>query len=334
MGPLSLGDMGQAFLLRRQTVDLKSALQTGLTEVTTGRAADLARKVGGDYSALAGIDASLARLDAYRRAGAEAGLMAGAAQTALGTLDDLASDLAPTLLKAASTANPALTNTVAADGHERFRTALSLLNARVGDRSVFAGQATDRLAVADAETILMALEAAIAPATLAQDIETAVSSWFDDPLGFEATAYLGGPALSPAVVAEGENARLDVTATNPAVRDTLKGLAMAALLDRGTLAGAPAARADLARRAGEALINAQTGRTALSARIGIAEAKIADAAIRNEAEASSLDIARAGIVSVDPYEAASRLQDTQTQLETIYALTARLSRLSLTDFLR
>jgi flagellar hook-associated protein 3 FlgL len=334
MSLVSLGDMAQSYLLRRQTVAVKSDLQRHLTEVTTGQAADLTRQVRGDFSALGGIDASLARLQGYKSATTELGLMAGAMQTALGTIDDLASSLAPTLLNAASGSNPTLVNVAVADASQRFATTISTLNARVGDRTLFAGQGTQGPAVADAGTILAALETAIVGALTAGDVATAVSDWFDDPLGYQAAAYQGASAFSPIALAEGEAARLDVTALDPAIKDTLKGLAMAALLHRGALATTPVARADLARKAGEALVSGQTGRTELAAHLGVTEAQIAAAATRNEAETSSLNIARAAIVSVDPYEAASQLERTQTQLETLYALTARLSRLSLVDFLK
>jgi flagellar hook-associated protein 3 FlgL len=37
---------------------------------------------------------------------------------------------------------------------------------------------------------------------------------------------------------------------------------------------------------------------------------------------------------VDPYEAATKLEAAQSQLEALYTVTARLSRLNLVDFLR
>jgi flagellar hook-associated protein 3 FlgL len=46
-----------------------------------------------------------------------------------------------------------------------------------------------------------------------------------------------------------------------------------------------------------------------------------------------LQIARVGLVSVDPYAATSALTATQSQLESLYAVTARVSRLSLANYL-
>ncbi len=334
MALVSLGDMAQTFLMRRQTVDTKVALQQHLTEVTTGQAADLTRQVRGDHSALNGIDASLTRLQGYASVTAEVGLMAQATQTALGTVNDLAADLAPMLLSAASPGNGTQLNATASEAGQSFATAVSTLNARIGDRSLFAGQATQGRALVDADAILSALQTAISGLVTVQDVATAVTTWFADPAGYAAVAYRGAGSLAPLDLADGEQAQVGVTAMDPAIRNTLTGFAMAALLDRGVFAGVPAARAQLADRAGQMLLSGQADRTQMAADLGVVEAQIGSASTRNMAETSALGIARLAIVSVDPYEAATRLQETQTQLETLYTLTARLSRLSLVDFLR
>lgn len=334
MGLVSLGDMAQSFMLRRQSVALKSDLQRLSTEMATGRVADTAARVSGDLGPVSGIDASLARLKGYGAVTAEAGLFAGSMQTALGVVDDLSSALSRTLLAASSSSSQSLVDATGRDSRSRLETALSALNTRVGDRSVFGGVATNGPATAPAETIMLALDTAILGATTVQDIETAVTDWFNAPTGFAALGYAGGAALAPVNIAPGEEANLDITATDPAIRATLKGLAMAALLDRGVLAGQPAARQDLAKRAGLSLLESQSERTFLAARLGAAEAQIDAAASRNAAETSSLQIARSDITAADPFETASRLQETQQQLEKIYAITARITRLSLMDYLR
>lgn len=331
---VSLGDMAHAFMLRRQNTAMKADIQRLATEVTTGLTTDVGKTVRGDVSPLAAIQTSLTRIDAYRAVTAEVGLTAGAMQTALATVEDLATGLAPSLLSGTNSGETALIGGVAADARQRFETAVSALNARLGDRTLFAGDRPDGPALAGADTILTALESEIAGLTTAADIATAIAAWFDAPTGFAATAYLGGAPTAPVPIAPGDSAELTLTAADPVLRDTLRGLAMAALLDRSVLPAAPAERADLARIAGETLMESQTGRALLAARVGTIEARIEAAATRNAAEASGLEIARAGLLSVDPYETATALERTQTQLETLYAITARLSRLSLVDFLR
>ena len=64
------------------------------------------------------------------------------------------------------------------------------------------------------------------------------------------------------------------------------------------------------------------------------EARVEDAAARLSARGTALEIARNDMSAADPYETATKLQNVQLQLETHYTLTARLSRLSLTEYLR
>ncbi|WP_102224058.1 flagellin [Acidimangrovimonas sediminis] len=334
MALVSLGDMAQSFMLRNQNTQLKSNLQRHMQEVTTGRAQDLGKRVAGNYAPLAGIERSLARLGAYATATDEAALMTDAMQTALTSVNDLVEGLTSGLWTSAQARQSAHVDALGADAASRFASALSQLNGQVGDRTMFAGTATDGPALAGSETILAALDTAISGATTADDVARAVSDWFDDPAGFATVGYLGNTQdLAPVTIGDGTRLSSGIRADNTAIRDTLKGLAMAAMLDRGALSGDADGRANLATRAGEKLTAATSDLTDLQARLGVSQARIEEAATRNTAEASSLQVARAGIVSVDPYDAASALQETQTQLETLYAITARLQGLSLMDYL-
>lgn len=334
MAMISLGDLAQSFMLRRQNTDLKSDLQRLSSELTTGYAVDTGRQVGGDYSPLAGIDASLSRLQGYKSTTSEAALLTGAMQTVLNTVESMTSTLGPALLAASSGTTTSQVNAISAEARQKFETAVALYNTDLAGRSLFAGVATDRVATSDAETLLALLETEIVGAISGADVASRVTNWFNSPTGYATSGYLGGNPLAPVSVAPGDTADLGFTAADAGIRDTLKGLAMAALLDRGALAGNAPARADLARRAGESLVNSATVRADMSARLGTVEAQIEAASVRNGAETTALQMARNGIMAVDPYETASKLEATRQQLETLYTLTARISRLSLVDFLR
>lgn len=334
MSMIYLGDLAQNFVLRRHNTDLKADLQRLSTELSTGNAVDIGRQVGGDYSPLAGIDASLSRLQGYRSSTSEAALLSGTMQTVLSTIENMTSTLGPQLLAASSGTTATQVNAVGGEARQKLETALALYNTDLAGRSLFAGVATDGAATITAEDLLSTLETEIIGATSGVDIEGRVTNWFNSATGYSANGYLGAEAMAPISVSPGESADLGFTAADPGIRDTLKGLAMAALLDRGALAGNATERASLARRAGESLVTSATARADMAARLGTVEAQIEAATMRNSAETSALQIARNGITAVDPYETASRLEATRQQLETLYTLTARISRLSLVDFLR
>jgi len=331
-GPLPTGAyLGGA--LARQGATLRAELQNAATEMTTGIREDAGKAVRGDFGALASIDHALARLAGQAAVTAETALTAAAMQGALTVIGDGASGLATNLMRDTGLAVPEELAAVAQDATRRFETAIAALNTRVADRAVFGGTLPETAPLPDAGTLLAALDAATAGAATVEDVVTAVSDWFDDPAGY-AAHYAGGGARGPLPVAAGETVSLPVTALDPAIRETLKGLATAALLDRGLFANQPEARAGVARAAGEMLLASADDRAVLAARVGTVEAQVEAAQSRNAGESAALDLARAGIVAADPYETAARLQDVEARLESLYVLTARLSGLSLTGYLR
>ena len=333
MRSVGFGDGALAAALGRQVTSTKAEVGRLSIEATTGVARDLGHHLRGDLGALAGLQGDLGRLAAYGVNAATAALQAASMQTALEALDGSAADYATALVTAASSSQPAQLSSVIGEGEQRFSAAIAALNTRVGARSLFAGVAVENAALAAPGAILDRLQTLTAAAQGADELEAIVTAWFADPAGFAAEGYTGGGPQGPVAVAAGEEVALDVTATDPLLHGTLAGLAIAALLDRGSFAGDAGVRADLARRAGETLLEAQTDRAALAARLGSAEATIADAAARNAAETSAHELARAELISVDPYEAATGLQAARDRLETLYSITARLSRLSLLDYL-
>ncbi len=333
MSFVSLGDLSRSFGLRNQTTVLKADLDRRAFEATTGKVADAGRHLGGNFTSLSAIDSSLARLTAVRSATTDLALMTQSMQESLSTLSELATGLASTLVSLSPQATATSVTAVGQEARERFRTAVAALNLRVGDRSLFAGNETQRAALAPPEEILDALAAAAAGATSAADVEAALVAWADDAAGFAAQAYRGGAALDPVPIGAEDSVRIDQTAADPAIRATLVALGMAALLDRGILAGDPLERAKLAVRAGERLIEGSAARTEMAARLGSAEQRIEAASTRNEAERTALRIARSELVEVDGYEASTALTDAEARLDTIYAITARLQRLSLADYL-
>jgi flagellar hook-associated protein 3 FlgL len=331
----SIGDRAMTVRMQRHTGALKAAMQRASDEVTTGRSADPARRLRGDLGPLAALDTALSRIGAWRGAAQAATTTLAAIQTTLSATDARAAALTPDLLSAASAGQEPQLSVIAAEARAAFEGAVAALNVQAGGRSVFAGAASDGPAVAGPAVMLDALMVAAAGAGSAAAAAAAVRDWFADPAGFAATGWLGSDTpLGPVQLGEGETVSIDIRATEPSIRDTLAGLAMAALVDRGLFPGQPALRAGLVREAADALIGASAARAETMARTGVLEARVARADTAAAAQRSAFTVARAGMVEVDGYAAATELEAAQTQVETIYALTARLARLSLADFLR
>jgi flagellar hook-associated protein 3 FlgL len=331
---ISIGDLAQSFVLRRHNADLKSDITRLTQEMTTGLHTDPAKHLSGDVSQLTGIDSAIARLGGYSRAASDLGFFTGAMQTALGAVQDLTTDLVPSLLAVTSIGNTGAMATVSREAKQAFTAVVGLYNTRLGDRALFAGDETATTPLIPADQILQQMVNLTAGALTVQDVETALDAWLAAPTGFLATAYQGGNPIVGVAVAPGQSVAVPVTAADPAIRETLKGLGMAALMQQGLFSGDPALQSALIRRSGEVLAAGQNNRALLAGELGTTEGQIEDARSRNSVEESALQIARLSLVSIDPYDAAARLQEAQGQLETLYTLTARLARLSLVDFLR
>lgn len=335
MNLVSLGDMAQSFLLRRQSFAAKLDITRLSTELRTGRTADLGRHLSGDLVPISALDSSLSRLKGFSTVTKDAGVYLGAMQATLGSFTQLGGDLSRVLMTAASGQTALGVDAAGLKAEQSFQTAVSMLNTQVGGQTLFAGDRTQGAAIAGADAILLQIEAAITSsgAVSAQDVEVAVANWFAAPTGFGSAGYLGGPPRSALQIAPGESVSLDISAADPALIKNLQALATAALLGRGLFAGQPAVRQDLANRTGVALLEGQSDLTYLSARLGNKEAQVDDAATRNIAESTSLEMARNALVAIDPYETATLLQESQARLEKIFLITARMSKLSLTEYM-
>ena len=201
---------------------------------------------------------------------------------------------------------------------------------------MFGGNDLNTAPMADPDVMLDELRLAVAGLTTAADIETAIDTWFDAPAGgFETTGYLGDETgVMTRTIDATQSVDVDVRADDQVLRDTLKALAKGALAADATLTIDIDTRQALQQQAGVDLLTVAAPMANLQARLGYAEGQVEEASVRIAAQQSSYGIARNDLVSADPFETAIRLQAVQQQLETQYTLTARLSRLSLTEYLR
>lgn len=335
MSLISTGDLSQSFQLRRDNGRLKADLQRLTQELSSGRIADLPKSLRGDLRPLTAIERSIALVTSYQTATAEAATFAESAQSALGEVAREANDLSGALLIHKTALLPFQLNVSASKAAEAFETQVARLNAQVAGRSIFGGIATNGPPLRSGEEILTELVTVTAGATTAADVEAALDTWFGPGGGYETFAYLGSTtSLAPMRLSDQDDVSFQATALSDEIRDSLKATAMSAVLDRGVLAGSESERRALAVRSGEALIGSADRLTALRSEIGVFEAQIDRARVRNASELSAAEAARAALVEADPFRVAAELQTVQTQIEALYAVTARVSRLSLVAYLR
>jgi flagellar hook-associated protein 3 FlgL len=315
---------------------VKSDLARLAQELASGQKADISTSGSGDFGPIIGLERSLKANQAYQTAATEAGLFATSMQASLEQVQNYAAELAPSLLMAGSSQSELVIGINTEDAKSKFDAVISALNTRVADRYAFSGASTDRPALSDANTMLADLQIAIAAETTAVGVVAAADLWFDIPAGgFNTIAYIGSNSpMAPFGLSDNDTVDLGLTAAEPGIRATLKAFGLAVLIGEGALAPNTDERAALATITGENMLSGDYDLTIVRARVGSGEARIDDAGARNEAEKYSLEIARNEITAVDAYQTATELEALTGQLETLYTLTVRLSRLSLSEYLR
>lgn len=333
----SLSDLARSLYLRRDNAQLKTDMFEATRELSTGQHANLVTHLSGDLGPLADIERSLKTTESFLVAISEQRLRADTAQDALGSIRDVLSQAAGPLLLVQEASDAGLIQNAGVDALARFSSVVGTLNTSVGGASLFAGIASDRPALASADTILSELvsEISAAGATTAQSVGAVVDAWFAPGGGYETVGYTGGARPADGVlIAEGAVAQPLQTAQAAEIREALSSLALAALIGRGVLDASPDEQATLARDSGLRLIQVDESIVRLQADLGTQQSRISFSEAENRARLESLEMHRAELVGVDPFDAATRVQETQAQLESLYAMTARISRLSLTEYLR
>lgn len=182
------------------------------------------------------------------------------------------------------------------------------------------------------------------PLTTLADVQTAIANLkaaFADADGvnpnrnFEATFYNGAPSGSPPLTArtsETQTLSQPAQANDPAMRDLIRGLAMLSAVDAGQIPDEQAQEVWMTE-ARTAIANGLEGLTDLETVTGLRRGQLQDTINAQQSRAQFLDGERLKLEGVDQYDAATRLAQLQNQLESSFAVTARLSRLSFLNYL-
>lgn len=335
MRSANLGDMAQNYILQRRNAQLKVEMNRLTEELATGKTAEARDVLNGNYAYLTELEKSKQALDAFKVSTTEAGHLASGMQSAVDRISVVAQELSASLLLAQSISLGSGQSISGVDqAYQTLDTVLGSLNTEVAGRSLFSGTATDTSPLRNVDDVLAGVRTAISGALTPDDMIAAAQLWFDDPAGFAATLYQGSPdGLSAIRLSDTESVSLDIKATDPALRNVVMNAALAALADDPAFALSQAEQIELHAKVGGQMLAAQGEAIFLQGRIGFAEERIDQAAARNASESVGIEYAVTELLSVDPYDTATKLEAVQFQLQSLYAVTVRMSQLSLVNYL-
>ncbi|WP_339761230.1 flagellin [uncultured Sulfitobacter sp.] len=348
----------QSLRQRETTSRLAAQISDTSYEVTTGLKANPYDALGHKSADAIAIRMQIVRNDGFLASNA---LLDGrflAVETSLGAIRDAGQDVLEQSFLAQSSAGQ-----TSAQLSQAARSAIDTLIGRSGvsDSSgyLMSGTATDTKPMQGWDTPHP--DTGLSPSGIVDDVvsgglntladvQTAIDAMKDifndlnagDPArNFEASFYNGTPATdgggqpnSPltARISETETIAQTAQANNPAMRDLLRGLAMLSAVDVNQISD-PDAREAWASEARDAIASGLSGLTELETNTGLKRTRLADTIAAQEGRGGFLDSERLLLEGTDQYDAATRLTQLQTQLESSYAVTARLSNMSFLNFM-
>lgn len=330
----SYGDMAQYRFLRTRSVDLNEQLDALTEEMSTGIASNMVERLGGELGFATALERNISKMESYTIASQETALFAATAQSYIERINDNAGNLGTDILALSSSSNSNTAQTLASQSMSYLREAISNLNGQLSGRSLFAGVDTTAVPLESADLMMSSLVTAVGALTDANDIATAVRTWFADPAGFDAVMYQGSTAnMSPVRIGPEEQVNISLRADDDRFKQAMLSFAMGALASTDYLSLDTVQASALVELAGTELVNAQADLIDMQADLGFIEQRIEETQARNNATVTSFSITLNELIQADPAETASRVEEVQYQLEALYTITVRSQQLNLLNYL-
>ena len=320
----------------RTTSALKARMDVVSQEAVTGVSADLTKKTQGRVGGAHLLQKALNDLDQSSRITALSKTRLDLTASAINGARTAMNDIGVRGLVAAAAGNIVGVNAISDEAEANLRSVMSSFGARQSTRNLFSGGATDQSTFAPADDLLNDIKNIMATAGGPADIDAALDTYFNDPLGgFETNIYTGGDTPAPPLrLGSDATVQIDIRGNNQAIKDTLRGLAV--------LAAAPSSPDDPTSDNYKAVFQSgldfaskgNSGLIVLEGNLGIYQETLSKAKDQNDFEQLTLSAAYQSLAGVDQFEAASELKQLEVALQSSFIITSRLSELSLTNYIR
>ncbi|WP_163267316.1 flagellar hook-associated family protein [Chelativorans alearense] len=332
--------------LRYQMMRMQVELAERQQEATTGRVADPGVTLGARAGVSFSMTRDMARLDSLIDANGLASGRLSATQNGLEQLGGIAQDMLEALTAASSgDSDPEI---IRASAKQALESMTSILNSNLNGEYLFAGINTDVKPLNDFtdpaspnkaqfDTLFSAHFGFAQTDPAAENITAAEMAAFLDDLeaSFMGAGWSDWSEASDQKITSritlNETAETSTTANGPGMRRL--AMATAALTDLMQIPLDDEALQALYGRA-TALVGAAVADFAhAQSEVGLAETRVEEASERISSQIDLFNTLVTDLEGVDPFEAATKVNDLLTQIETAYALTARIQQLSLLRYL-
>jgi flagellar hook-associated protein 3 FlgL len=318
--------------LQTQITVVKTQLDDARYAAVTGKHADSQRQLGGRTGEALRLEkdrSDLAiRLEQITLVKSDFSF----AQTTLSQISESAGGYPARILVAVNGNEETAIAALALEADAELKIAFSALNTRFAGKQLFSGAATDTPPLGPATDFLQDVQDIIDANTTLSDIETALDTYFADGGGFD-DIYNGSTANGPQrEISSTHRAGITYRADDDALKQIFRGYAM--FIAGQNIAGDAPLKKDVQKAAAEYLQSGTDDLIIAQAQMGAEEAVVDASEARMTAEKKTLDAVYFQIAFVDQYEAVTRMNNLEAQLQSIYLTTARIQNLSLVNFLR
>lgn len=327
-------DLLKSAVFGRHNTLLKAKIEKLSSEAVTGLASDPFDKLGGNVTALAQIE-HRQRVTQAEHANIKA------AEGRLQVIQDVFSwmqstndNIAQKTIAEMAMGSRRNVDMRAAEAEHVFKSMVAKLRTQHGSDYVFSGQALDKPPLKEGEKMVAELKSVTAGLTTEVDIVAAVDSWMNNTAsGFLEDVPNGVSETSHALIDGSRNVKTSASALKPSVVETLKGWALTLVASNRSDISDDEARSLVSKGANMALNGGELLR-AEQATYGRDQELVETAGLEKEAEQNGLKKAKLSLLEADQYEASVALNEYRSSMERLYAITARISNLSLVNFIK
>lgn len=317
--------------LSRQIALLRTQLDRSSIEMVTGRREDVLRSVRGDNDVLLRARAAV---DSAQPEQARLSVLEGRYRTAASALETVR-ELTGEASRAAQAAGDIAAGVdadrfAATEARSAIASAFSTFEASFGGRSLFGGDLGSGRVLADVTQLFAEVQTLIAGLTDPGDVEAAIAAYFAPGGGFEGSIYSGGDPLPSPELENGRTLTTLPTADGQTQRDLFRGLTMVVFNQQVAVDQ----RGAFLRDASEVIETAREAMVADEASIGLSLNTIEAESDRQKDVLFNAELTIDNLIGRDPFDAATETQSLEARLQAAYTVTARLSSLRLTNFLR
>lgn len=332
------GLQGRSQYLSSSLGKLKGELDQTVASIASGKVADIGNALKGGTQQLSIIEADIVFLTQQKQNISEALAMSQYAYQVVENIGELVASASASLREATLSEMPLPISVQANDIEQKFKSVLGSLNASFAGAYIFSGHNSLSPTIADPEMILAEIENVARGARDADQVIAAVDSWFDAPDGFSrlvnikrftvaATEYGVDGAFSG-------NELISVAGDLSFLGNALKGLAIASLASRGVPNEVPEQQRALLIRSGEYFNSGAMDLIYEGALVGGAVSNLESRATQVSSTIAALQQVNSEIRSADLKSASIKISEIEVRVDIIYNLIARISRLSLSGYLR